>query len=76
MVRRLKSDLTRFGWNVPTRRVEAIVIDGLLPDAPELVLANKLAAYDAIVSERTRNLPPATVARSRLVMVGCRFCLP
>lgn len=70
MVRRLKSDLKRFGENFPTRHVEAIVIDGLPADAPELVLANKLAAYDALVAERTRNLPPAAVARSRLVMVG------
>lgn len=70
MVRRLKSDLKRFGWKFPTRRVEAIVIDRLPPDAPELVLANKLAAYDAIVAERTRNLPPAALGRSRLVIVG------
>ena len=70
MVRRLKSDLKRFGWNFPTRRVEAIVIDALPADAPELVLANKLAAYDALVAERTRNLPPAAVARSRLVLIG------
>jgi hypothetical protein len=70
MVRRLKSDLKRFGENFPTRRVEAVVIDGLPPDAPEIVLANKLAAYDALVAERTRNLPPAAAARSRLVMVG------
>lgn len=70
MVRRLKSDLKHFGENFPTRRVEAITIDGLPADAPELVLANKLAAYDALVVERTRNLPPAAAARSRLVMVG------
>jgi superfamily II DNA or RNA helicase len=70
MVRRLKSDLKRFGWNFPTRHIEAIVIDGLPPDAPEIVLANKLAAYDALVAERTRYPPPAAVARSRLVMIG------
>jgi superfamily II DNA or RNA helicase len=70
MVRRLKSDLKHFGENFPTRRVEAIGIDGLPSDAPELLLANKLAAYDALVAERTRNLPPAAIARSRLVMVG------
>jgi hypothetical protein len=70
MVRRLKSDLKHFGENFPTRRVEAIVIDNLPADAPELVLANKLAAYDAVVTERTRNMLPTTVARSRLVMVG------
>ena len=38
MVRRLKSDLKHFGENFPTRRVEAIVIDNLPADAPELVL--------------------------------------
>jgi superfamily II DNA or RNA helicase len=70
MVRRLKSDLKRFGENFPTRRVEPIVIDDLPADAPELVLANKLTAYDALVAERARKLPPAAVARSRLVIVG------
>ena len=47
MVRRLKSDLKRFGESFPKREVKAILIDGLPADAPELVLANKLAAYDA-----------------------------
>lgn len=70
MVRRLKSDLKHFGENFPTRHVKAIFIDGLPADAPELVLTNKLAAYDALVTDRTRNLPPAVVARSRLVVVG------
>src|SRR5262245_19687243 len=70
MVRRLKSDLKRFGENFPNRRVLPIEIDGLPADAPELVLANKLAAYEALVVERTRNLRPAAAARSRLVMVG------
>lgn len=70
MVRRLKSDLKHFGESFPTRRVEAIVIDKLPADAPELVLANKLAAYDALITERTRNLPSTTIARSQLTMVG------
>lgn len=70
MVRRLKADLKRFGESFPTRRVEAIVIDGLPAEAPELLLANKLAAYDALVTERTRNLPPAVCARLRITMVG------
>jgi superfamily II DNA or RNA helicase len=63
MVRRLKSDLKRFGENFPTRRVEAIVIDGLPPDAPELVLANKLAAYDALVA-RAHAQPAACCGRA------------
>lgn len=70
MVRRLKSDLKRFGEKFPTRRVLPIEIAGLPADAPELVLASKLAAYEAILVERTRNLPPAVAARSRLVIVG------
>jgi len=70
MVRRLKSDLKRFGEGFPTRRVEAVIIDGLPADAPELVLSNKLAAYDALVAQRTKGLPAAAVARSRLLMVG------
>ena len=70
MVRRLKSDLKHFGERFPTRRVEAIEIDGLPEDAPELVLADKLAAYDALVAERMKGLPPGTAARSRLVLVG------
>ncbi|MBV9111945.1 MAG: hypothetical protein JOY67_03895, partial [Hyphomicrobiales bacterium] len=59
-----------FGERFPTRRVEAIEIDGLPEDAPELVLADKLAAYDALVAERMKGLPPGTAARSRLVLVG------
>lgn len=70
MVRRLKSDLKHFGEHFPTRRVEAIVIDDLPVDAPELVLAEKLAAYEAFVEQRTRSLPPALVGRSRLVLIG------
>lgn len=70
MVRRLKSDLKRFGERFPTRRVEAVIIDGLPADAPELVLSNKLAAYDALVAQRTKDLPAAAAARSRLLMVG------
>ncbi len=70
MVRRLKSDLKHFGESFPTRHVEPIVIDGLPADAPELVLASKLAAYDALVTERMRDLPPDRAARARLALVG------
>ena len=70
MVRRLKSDLKRFGENFPTRRVETIVIDGLPPEAPELVLAEKLAAYDSIVADRARHLPPGVAGRSRIVLIN------
>ncbi len=45
MVRRLKEDLRQIGQPFPERRVEAIEIDGLPIDAPELVLANMLSDY-------------------------------
>jgi hypothetical protein len=44
MVRRLKEDLRRLGQTFPERHIEPIVIDGLPEDAPELVLAERLAA--------------------------------
>lgn len=45
MVRRLKADLRALGHAFPERRIEPIVIDGLSTTAPELVLAEMLAAY-------------------------------
>src|SRR6476620_496952 len=45
MVRRLKADLRRLGEAFPERKVEPILIRGLAPDAPELDLWHRLAAY-------------------------------
>ncbi|MDT4869876.1 hypothetical protein FQZ97_1049280 [compost metagenome] len=45
MVRRLKEDLRKLGHAFPERLIEPIVIDNLQPDAPELQLADMLAAY-------------------------------
>lgn len=45
MVRRLKEDLRKLGHAFPERIVEPIVIDNLQADAPELKLADMLAAY-------------------------------
>jgi ERCC4-related helicase len=45
MVRRLKEDLRQIGQPFPERKVEAIEIDGLPIDAPELVLADMLSDY-------------------------------
>jgi len=45
MVRRLKEDLRRLGHPLPERIVEAIHIDGLPPEAPELRLAAMLDDY-------------------------------
>ena len=53
MVRRLKSDVRALEGGFPKRTVVQIDIDGLPPDAPELVLAEKLDAYRL---ERERRL--------------------
>lgn len=45
MVRRLKEDLRKLGHAFPERIVEPIVIDNLPADAPELLLADMLGAY-------------------------------
>ena len=60
MVRRLKSDIRALEGGFPKRTVVQIDIDGLAPDAPELVLAEKLDAYRL---ERERRL--AGESRSR-----------
>ena len=60
MVRRLKSDVRALEGGFPKRAVMQIDIDGLPPDAPELVLAEKLDAYRL---ERERRL--AGESRSR-----------
>ena len=45
MVRRLKSDVRALEGGFPKRTVVQIDVDGLPPEAPELVLAGKLHAY-------------------------------
>ena len=60
MVRRLKSDVRALEGGFPKRTVVQIDLDGLPPDAPELVLAEKLDAYRL---ERERRL--AGESRSR-----------
>ncbi len=45
MVRRLKSDVRAIEGGFPKRTVVQVDIDGLPPDAPELVLAEKLNTY-------------------------------
>jgi superfamily II DNA or RNA helicase len=70
MVRRLKADLRRIGESFPERIVEAIGIDGLSPDAPELSLARMLADYARLREERIGALPPHEAAHARIVLVG------
>jgi superfamily II DNA or RNA helicase len=70
MVRRLKSDLRYFGERFPERVVEPIRITGLSNDAPELVLARKLAEYGDALRARAVNLPPREAGYVRLTFVG------
>ena len=58
MVRRLKSDIRELEGGFPKRTIVQIDIDGLSPDAPELILASKLDSYrrqrDVRLSHETR----------------------
>lgn len=70
MVRRLKADLRRLGEAFPERVIEAIRIDGLDDDAPELVLARDLAAYGELRMKRISTLPTQKAALAKLAFVG------
>jgi len=70
MVRRLKSDLRRLGEAFPERKVEAIPISGLPPDASELYLWRRLAAYGQLRRIRIAKLPPQKAALAKLAFVG------
>jgi hypothetical protein len=70
MVRRLKSDLRHFGEKFPERVVQAITLDGLPADAPELVLSRKLAEYGEVIRARTADLPARQAGNARLGFVG------
>jgi predicted DNA binding CopG/RHH family protein len=70
MVRRLKSDLRRLNQEFPERKVEAIPIAGLPPDAPELDLWRRLAAYGELRKGRIAKLPPRKAANAKMIFVG------
>ena len=54
MVRRLKSEIRKHspGESIPIRHVQRESVSGLPPDAPELLLAAKLAEYTDLIAER------------------------
>jgi superfamily II DNA or RNA helicase len=70
MVRRLKEDLRKFGEPFPERDVSPIELSGLPADAPELVLAEQLAAYGELREKRISGLRSRPAAEARLVFVG------
>jgi ERCC4-related helicase len=70
MVRRLKADLRRLGHAFPARRIEALVLDGLPDDAPELALSRKLGEYGKLRWKRISKLPAHKAALAKLAFVG------
>ena len=70
MVRRLKADLRRLGEAFPERIIEAVRIDGLPEDTPELALARQLAAYGEMRMRRIANLPTQKASMAKLAFVG------
>ena len=70
MVRRLKADLRRLGEAFPERVIEAVRLDGLPEDTPELALARQLATYGEMRMRRITNLPPQKASMAKLAFVG------
>ena len=70
MVRRLKEDLRRLGQTFPERIIEPVVINGLPEDAPELVLAAKLADYRELRRGRLEAETVSRRAQAELVWIG------
>ena len=68
MVRRLKSDLRYFGEKFPERRVEAIVIQDLPSDAPELAAVPKAPElWRGVAGQAGEHRRPRGWARSAVV---------
>jgi ERCC4-related helicase len=70
MVRRLKSDLREVETDLPERKVAPIIVDGLPPDAPELVLADLLQRYRRARSARLLGLSPGRRKMADLVTIS------
>ncbi|MEW6321220.1 MAG: DISARM system SNF2-like helicase DrmD [Acidobacteriota bacterium] len=68
MVRRLKEDLRRLEGGFPERKVVEVAIDGLPPDAPELLLPKLLDDYKTAREERLKDAPKAVQNASSLVL--------
>ena len=70
LVRRLKSDVRALEGGFPKRTVVQIDIDGLPPDAPELVLAERLNAYRREREQRLAHAPASQQAAGALAVAG------
>ena len=70
LVRRLKSDIRQLEGGFPKRAVVQIDIEGLPPDAPELVLPQMLDAYRLEREKRLKDEPRSRQAAAALVIGG------
>ena len=70
LVRRLKSDIRALEGGFPKRTVVPVEIDGLPPDAPELVLPRMLDAYRLEREKRLADEPRSRQAAGALVVGG------
>lgn len=70
MVRRLKSDLRHFGEAFPQRVVEPMVIDGLPPDSPDLLLPRMLAEYGAFLLGCSGKHKQRSAMQAKFIFVG------
>lgn len=70
MVRRLKEDLRLIQGGFPIRKVSAISIAGLPPDAPDLSLAELLSDLRELRSRRLAASPHSARSAGRLTIIG------
>ena len=70
LVRRLKSDIRELEGGFPQRSVVPVEIDGLPPDAPELVLPRMLDAYRVTRERRLKNESRSQQTAGALVIGG------
>ena len=70
MVRRLKEDIREVRGGFPRRNVEPMIIDGLPPDAPELVLSTLLDEYRTVRERRHEHASNKVRAAAGLLVVG------
>ncbi len=72
MVRRLKAEIRKHspGEKIPLRHVERESLAGLPVDAPELVLANKLAEYTDLIEQRLAGESNRAKAAGKLVTIA------
>jgi superfamily II DNA or RNA helicase len=70
MVRRIKEDIREVQGGFPVRNVVRISVDGLPPDAPELVLSQLLDEYRTAREERLTATSRRAQAAAGLLIVG------